>query len=206
MDIQAKGLGRRFNKNWIFSGFEQLFPFPCNYAILGPNGSGKSTLLQVLSGYLSPSSGTLDYQIQGKKIEPDLVYQKISFLSPILEIPMVLTVEEFFQFHFGLKGIYHSDKVESWIDSSGLREHRKKSIGTLSSGLLQRVKLISAFGSKTPILLLDEPTMNLDEAGIEWFTALFHENKNERTLILGSNLNREFELCDHQIHIMDYKK
>jgi len=206
MEVLAEKLGRRYNRQWIFQDFDYHFSFPDSYAVLGPNGSGKSTLLQIISGFLSPSKGALQYFEKGKILERELVYRKISYSAPYIEIPTNFTVQEFIHFHFGLKGTYKNQDPQSWIEDSGLGTHQKKLIRELSTGLQQRVKLISALGANTQLVLLDEPTANLDEEGKAWFKSLFKEMHQERTIILGSNIPEEYEICRNRIQITNYKK
>ncbi len=205
MEILLSNLGRRYNKHWIFSGLTRRFSFPDNYAIIGSNGSGKSTLLLLISGYLSSSEGKVEYFQNGRTILPEQIYRFISYTAPYLDIPSQFTVHEFLRFHFGLKPSNSTLSIQLMLEESGLKEHTHKSILQLSSGMLQRLKLITAFGSDCPVILMDEPTINLDEMGIEWFRKMFISLASVRTLILGSNTRLEYDLCKHLIQIEDYK-
>ncbi len=205
MKISLQKLGRRYNRNWIFRGLSQEISFPSSLAILGANGSGKSTLLQILSGYLSPSEGSILYEDPSGPIPLEKVYKKVSFTAPYIEIPAQLKVAEFFEFHFGLKGTHEKTDLEKWVFESGLKDHKKMFIGALSSGMQQRVKLIAALGSDTTVVLLDEPSVNLDAAGIGWFRKIFLEMLPSRTIFLATNTPEEYDLCTQRIRISDYK-
>ncbi len=205
MILKAGNLGRRYNQQWIFRNVNYTFSFPNSYAILGPNGSGKSTLLMLLSGYLTPSEGNIQYFKETTVIPQTMGYSQISFCAPYIEIPLEFTVKEYFKFHFALKGIHENAEIQNLLTDSGLKNQEKKHIHELSSGMKQRVKLIGAFGSNSSLILLDEPMMNLDEGGIEWFKNAFFQLKKTRTLVMGSNSPAEYELCEHRLWISDYK-
>ena len=205
MDILLEKLGRRYNRQWIFSNLSIGFHSPGSYAILGPNGSGKSTLLQILSGNLSPSEGKIEFREPEGVLSIEKVYQKISYSAPYLEIPQEFTVNEFFDFHFGLKGLHPMVRLDKILEDSGIQSQKKKRIKDLSTGVQQRVKLISAFGSNSQVVILDEPTANLDESGKNWFIQTFKELSPSRLFFMGSNIPSEFEICENQLNISDFK-
>ena len=118
MDIHLENLGRRYNRQWIFSNLSLRFQYPGSMAVLGPNGSGKSTLLQIISGYLSPSEGKVEYLQKGIPMPPEGVYKNISYVAPYIEIPSAFSMLEFFDFHFGLKGFHPSLNLEQIMASS----------------------------------------------------------------------------------------
>ena len=70
----------------------------------------------------------------------------------------------------------------------------------------QRVKLITAILSDTTLLLLDEPTSNLDAAGVIWYQQLIADYKKDRIVIVGSNMEREYQFCNKSLDIAEYKK
>ena len=82
----------------------------------------------------------------------------------------------------------------------------KKWIKDYSSGMKQRVKLALALFADVELCLLDEPTSNLDEQGVEWYLNTLEKMPKNRTLIIASNLEREYGFCTHKIDINQYKK
>src|SRR6476469_10177900 len=103
MQIVLNKISRRFNREWIFKDVDYTFVTGKSYAILGINGSGKSTLLQIISGALTPSSGTISYQTANKIIEPESIFTEISLAAPYLELIEDLTLAELIDFHFKFK-------------------------------------------------------------------------------------------------------
>ena len=83
---------------------------------------------------------------------------------------------------------------------------KHKQIRQFSSGMKQRVKLVLAFLSDVPLILLDEPTMNLDKAGIDWYLGLVNNFRGNRTMIICSNLHQtESGFASRALEIEDYK-
>jgi ABC-type multidrug transport system ATPase subunit len=205
MQIILENIGRRFNRDWIFRGIDYSFTSGKIYAILGPNGSGKSTLLQVLNGSLSSSAGSISYFNEDKKIDIEDVYQYLSLAAPYLELIEEFTLDEMIDFHFKFK-IYKVgiDKSEL-ISLLAMPESKNKMIKYFSSGMKQRLKLALAFCADTPMLMLDEPTSNLDTQGVEWYLNLVKQFAKDRLTIICSNQEHEYNFCDERLSITDFK-
>jgi ABC-type multidrug transport system ATPase subunit len=206
MRIELTGLGKKFNRDWIFKGIDVTIATSDRVAIIGPNGSGKSTLLQVISGVLSPNAGTIAFQNAGVDISVENIYKNISIAAPYLELPEEMTLMELIQFHFSFKDQLGFTSAEEIINSMGLQKAKNKEIRYFSSGMKQRVKLALALYSKVDCILLDEPTTNLDEQGIAWYLNLIDTMLGNRTIFVSSNQAHEYAFCNKQILIADYKK
>lgn len=205
MKISLQNIGRRFNREWIFKGVDYTFENNYSYAILGSNGSGKSTLLQVLNGNLAPSAGDLGYTYQDKKIAPEAVFTYLSLAAPYLELIEEFSLAEIIDFHFKFK-LYKAglDKA-AIIAMLNLPGSPNKLIKYFSSGMKQRLKLALAFCSDTPMLMLDEPTSNLDTQGIDWYLGLIEKYSADRLTVVCSNQDHEYSFCNHRLNIADYK-
>lgn len=205
MNITLQNIGRRFNRDWIFRGIDYTFSSGRSYAILGPNGSGKSTLLQVLNASLSPSAGTISYTFQGKPVEADQVFNYLSLAAPYLELIEEFTLNEMVDFHFKFKKYRNGLNKKELINLLNLSKSENKLIRYFSSGMKQRLKLILAFCADTPILMLDEPTSNLDTQGVDWYLSLVEQFAHNRLTIICSNQEQEYGFCDKRLSISDYK-
>ncbi len=205
MIIQLQNAGKRFRLDWIFRGLNYTFQQGERYAVLGPNGSGKSTLLKVLSGHLSPSKGSVSFENQEKKVEPDAVYRHISYAAPYIELIEEFTLEEALKFHAGLKPLAPGFTPARLYDLLALPRARTKEIRFFSSGMKQRVKLALAVCSDTPVMLLDEPATNLDTQGINWYKNLVADYAANRLVIIASNDPHDAEFCPVHLNILDYK-
>jgi ABC-type multidrug transport system ATPase subunit len=203
--ISLHRIGRRFNRDWIFRGIDYTFEQNYAYAILGPNGSGKSTLLQVIAGSLAPSEGKLIYASEAGEVAHDRFFSRLSLAAPYLELIEELTLREQIQFHFRFKH-YRDGLSEDELLSLLNIPFPDRPIRNFSSGMKQRTKLILAFCADTPVLLLDEPTANLDNEGIDWYLRMVERFAKDRITIIGSNQEHEYRFCHNRLSVTDYKK
>lgn len=204
MQVTLSNAGRRFNKEWIFRNVNFTFAPKGKYAVLGPNGSGKSTLLSIILGNLTPSEGTVTY-FQDTEIPVEQVYAKLGLAAPYLDLFEEFSLKEALAFHFKFKPIANGLDVNGLINILGMEKAKHKLLKHFSSGMKQRTKLAIACCSDTPLLILDEPTSNLDTEGINWYKKLMEEFSSEKTVIVGSNQAHEYEFCEEFVRITDYK-
>lgn len=204
MNITLKNVGRRFNKDWIFKNIDFSFTNANKYAVLGPNGSGKSTLLSIVLGNLSPSEGEISYH-QQEEIKVEQIYQYISFAAPYLDLVEEFTLQETINFHFQFKAYADGIDAAKVLSLLGLEKSQDKALKHFSSGMKQRTKLALACCANTPILILDEPTSNLDNQGVDWYLELVEKYAANKMIIVGSNQEHEYSFCKHRLNISDYK-
>jgi ABC-type multidrug transport system ATPase subunit len=205
MKIWLSDTGKRFNRDWIFRHLSCTFISGQSYAIVGPNGSGKSTLLQLISGALAPSQGKIEWGFDDRKLDPDWVFQQVAICAPYLEVVEEMTALEFLDFHSKFKPLLNGISIKDILSIINLTDAAHKQVRYYSSGMKQRVKLAQAFFSDAPILLLDEPCTNLDEAGYALYYRLIDEFAGGRLVIVSSNEEKEISFCRERISIMDYK-
>lgn len=206
VSITANKIGKRFRYEWIFKNIDYTFESGQSYAILGANGSGKSTFLQILSGSLMPSKGTLTYKLAGQALEVEKCYAHLSWVAPSVELIEEFTLTELIDFQAKFKSFLPHFTTSQIIDFAQLSHARHKEIRYFSSGMKQRVKLALAFLTQTPILLLDEPTTNLDVAGTEWYQMLIKDFSGGRLLIVASNQRQEYNFCLHHLRMEEFKQ
>lgn len=205
--ILLKDIAKRYAQEWIFRGVSYEFHRNQSYVILGSNGSGKSTLLQVISSYLTPSKGSLQYFDNQEEIPVEKMYTHFSIATPYLELPEEFSLLEVLAFHRKLKPFYHNFSNDEVAEIMGLEHAKYKKINNYSSGMKQRVKLGLALLSKTDLVLLDEPSSNLDAQAIEWFQNLVETYKENRIIVVCSNhIKAEYAFCEHEIVMENYKK
>ncbi|MFC2126267.1 ATP-binding cassette domain-containing protein [Bacteroidota bacterium] len=205
MEILLQGLGKKFNQDWIFKNVSVEFVSGISNAIIGPNGSGKSTLLKIISGFLLPTEGNIGYVREGKSINSEEYYKFIDFPAPYLELIDEMTLEEFLQFHFQFKDLNKDIDIATLPEMMFLDKDQKKYIGNFSSGMKQRLKIGLGIFSDSPVLLLDEPTTNLDNDSKNWFKDSFNKIKKEKLIILASNESEDIDLCDKKINLLNFK-
>jgi len=205
MNIKLTNLGKRYNREWIFRNLSFQFGINKHYAITGPNGSGKSTLLQIIAGSAMYNEGEITYHHLDKTIEPEKIFKKISFAAPYLDLVEEMTLYEFLSFHGKMKNwidLFDTKKIVFLLD---LEKSAHKQLRYFSSGMKQRVKLAQAIFSDVPVVLLDEPTTNLDEEGIQLYKTLIENYCENRLVIISSNDKEEYSFCGECIDMMNYK-
>ena len=207
MIVVAQGLGKRFKQEWIFRNLDLSLETGDVLAIVGPNGSGKSTLIKIISGAIPATEGELKYRTEeGKIIPDDKIYQKISIAAPYLELIEELSLQESWDFHFKFKQKLPGINVEDAMAIIGISKARYKQIKNFSSGMKQRMKLGLAFFSDVDLLLLDEPTSNLDKQGISVYNRLMEDWRRNRTLIIGSNQEDEYWMANKKLDVTQFLK
>lgn len=201
LHVVLNNVGKKFGKQYIFKGINYRFEAGGRYAITGANGSGKSTLLKVIAGILTPNLGTAEWQLNSKPITVEEVFKHIAFCSPYAELPEELTLRELLQFHQHTRTLHAAEDAlikELAIDPD-------KEIRNYSSGMKQRVKLALAFYTQSSILLLDEPTANLDEHWSNWYLQKISEALASQLIIVCSNVPAEYGFCKAVLHIDAFK-
>jgi len=167
--------------------------------LLGPNGCGKSTTIGMMLGLIKPTSGNVI--INGLNIENNrtTLLEKMNFISPYIELPKKLTVEENLKVYGKLYGVEDlKEKIYELMEKLNLIDFQKRKTGELSSGQKNRVSLAKALINDPEILLLDEPTASLDpDVGdnIRSFIEDFAYNKGTTILLASHNMNEVERLC-----------
>ncbi len=168
--------------------------------LLGPNGCGKSTTIGMMLGLIKPTSGTV--VINGQNIENNRtsLLEKMNFISPYVELPKKLTVEENLKVYGRLYGVKNlKDKIYNLMKKLNLTQFITRKTGELSSGQKNRVSLAKALINDPEILLLDEPTASLDPDVGDYIREIiedFAANKGTTILLASHNMNEVERLCD----------
>ena len=205
IEIQLEEASKRFQYEWIFKNLSLTISQGQSIALTGSNGSGKSTLLKCISGAIPISSGHIRFKQLDKILPESDWFNFLTISAPYLELPEEFTLSELIDFHFKFKSPLNKISKEEILEIIYLEAHADKMISQFSSGMKQRLKLGLALLSEVPVVLLDEPTSNLDRKGIEWYQDLIDKFGQNRILIVCSNEPREYEFCQQKIVLEDYK-
>ena len=167
--------------------------------LLGPNGCGKSTTMGMMLGLIKPSAGTVIINGQNIEYNRTKLLEKMNFISPYIELPKKLSVEENLKVYGRLYGVENlKDKISDLMEKLNLTEFRKRKTGELSSGQKNRVSLAKALINDPEILLLDEPTASLDpDVGdyVRSFIENYASTKGSTILLASHNMNEVERLC-----------
>ena len=175
-------------------------------ALLGPNGAGKTTCMRLLTGYLSPSGGSIE--IDGQTMSDQTrneIAAKVGYLPETTPLYPEMLVCEYLRF-IGLAHGVAADKIQhhmdDMIETMQLSSHLNAPIGALSKGFRQRVGLAGTLIHRPKYIILDEPTSGLDPNQIAGIRALIKTLGKKYTLILSTHILQEVEeLCDRAIII-----
>jgi ABC-type multidrug transport system ATPase subunit len=161
------------------------------FALLGPNGGGKTTILRALVGLHAPTQGRIYVDETDIQKDPVKVKKVVSYLPQRVSAPERLTAREVLTLHAGLKRIPVS-RVDDVLEMVSLEEDADRYLREFSGGMLQRLGLAIAFLSDMKLLVMDEPTLNLDPPGIELFRRLVREVKRKNvTVVLSSHIMQD---------------
>lgn len=152
---------------------------------------------------MPPSDGTVSYQLDGKTLESEAIFQHLALAAPYLDLIEEFTLEELFHFHTQFKPLTLTDPQE-FLERVYLERARRKAVYELSSGMKQRLKLGLALFSTAPMVFLDEPTANLDAQGIAWYRREIEAQCPHRLVLIASNQTYEYDFCEQQIAITDF--
>ena len=203
--IEVNNLAKQFKNTLAVNNISFKINKGTIIGLLGPNGCGKSTTIGMMLGLIKPTSGTV--VINGQNIENNRtsLLEKMNFISPYIELPKKLTVEENLKVYGRLYGVKNlEDKISEIMEKLNLTEFKKRKTGELSSGQKNRVSLAKALVNDPEILLLDEPTASLDpDVGdnIRTFIEDFASKKGATILLASHNMNEVERLC-HEVMMM----
>lgn len=204
MLIKLENLTKRFNQERVFENINYTFELGNHYAITGSNGSGKSTLIQIIAGSTLPSAGMVKYSKEEQDIPVEEIFTEISLAAPYMDIIQEFTLLELLEFHFKFKKLISGKTIIDIIKDAYFEGAEHKFIKNFSSGMKQRLKLALSFYSETSVLLLDEPTSNLDERAINWYSEKIKDIDN-RLVIIASNQPEEYKSCEFVLDIEGFK-
>ena len=205
--IEVKKLNKIYDKTIAVKDLSFVINKGKIIGLLGPNGCGKTTTIAMILGLLKPTSG--EVIIKGKNLEKERInlLEKMNFISPYVELPKKLTVEENLKVYAGLYGVKNAnEKIYELVNELRLNEFFKKKTGELSSGQKNRISLAKALINDPEILMLDEPTASLDpETGdfVRSFIEHYSSKTNVTILLASHNMNEVERLCDSVMMMKD---
>ncbi|NMB91215.1 MAG: ABC transporter ATP-binding protein [Chloroflexi bacterium] len=174
---------------------------------LGPNGAGKTTTMRILSGYMPPTSGTVE--IGGHDIlEDSLAVRKIiGYLPETVPLYPDMTLFEYLQFMAKLRKIKNADdRVDEVLEMVHLEDRSEGLVGNLSKGMRQRLGLAQALLHRPEVLILDEPTIGLDPVQIIEVRNLIREVGREHTVLLSTHILPEAQQVCNRVLIINKGK
>ena len=173
--------------------------------LLGPNGAGKSTIMNILTGYLSATSGQVTVAGHPLPEEADAAKKCVGYLPEQPPLYPEMTVQEYLDFAAELKGVKKAERkeqVRSAARRTGLEDVLPRLIRSLSKGYRQRVGIAQALLGSPKLIILDEPTVGLDPAQVIEIRKLIRELGQAHTVILSSHILSEVQAVCQQVLIL----
>ncbi len=205
MTLTLSNISKQFNRRSIFSDISFTLANGESLAITGRNGSGKSTLVKIVCGLLSPTGGTVEYSLEGKTISDELVGHHIGLVSPYLQLYDEFTGAENLELLAKIRSGRDPEagRVDEVLSEVGLWERRRDFVRTYSSGMKQRLKYAFAVMHHPDVLILDEPTSNLDSDGIGIVKRMVSNQLRDSILLVATNDAEEANWCARKLSLSD---
>jgi len=204
--LQVISLNKSFGRRLIFKDLDFKIEDYGIIGISGPNGSGKSTLVKILAGVDSPTSGKVIHIEEGKEILPDKLHNHIGFVSPYLILYEEFSAWENLNHFAKIRDVkFNNEKIEYLLNQFLLFDRRNDYVKTYSSGMKQRLKFIFALMHSPQLIILDEPTSNLDAEGKNSVYKIIEEESKSGIVIIASNEKADLSLCIKEIKLQEYK-
>lgn len=202
--IEISNLVKKYGKNYAVNDISFNVEKGEIVGFLGPNGAGKSTTMNILTGYLSATSGSV--KIAGYDIleNPMEAKKHIGFLPEHPPLYLDMTVKEYLNFVYDLKkcNLNRKKHIGEIVDVINIGDVYKRPIGHLSKGYRQRVGIAQALISSPDLLIFDEPTVGLDPKQIVEIRELIGSLGKTHTVILSTHILPEVNaVCDRVVII-----
>jgi len=205
MSIEIKNLTKYYGTQKALDNVSFSVDRGTIVGFLGPNGAGKSTLMKIVTGLLTPTSGTVI--VEGLDVAENIsqIRKMIGYLPENNPLYLDMYVKEYLQYTANIYHLPNTNKVvDEVIERTGLGPECKKKIGELSKGYKQRVGLSQAIIHNPQVLILDEPTTGLDPNQLVEIRNLILELGREKTILLSTHIMQEVQAICHQMAILDH--
>jgi heme exporter protein A len=203
VSVEFARVSKRYGSRTVLASVSGTLESGQVLVVAGPNGSGKSTLLNILAGVLRPSRGEVTYRGGDGPVPRARWFERLGMAAPDMSVYEELSALENLHFFARLRGLAVADAVlRDLLVNLGLpAREQTRLVGTYSSGMKQRVKLAQAVLHEPPVLMLDEPSSNLDAAGHEAVAGLVARFRPRAAVAVATNDPREIAWGDARIDL-----
>ena len=199
--VRISSLMHEFDGREVFGSLDFAFDGSC-LAVTGPNGSGKSTLLRMLAGLLTPTAGEAHLVLDGADVPRESLREAVGLAAPDVKLYAELSARENLGFLLRARRSDNvGDRAAAALEEVGLAGRGDDPVGELSSGLRQRAALAAAIAHDPMVLLLDEPSSNLDEPGVRVLRELIERRSLGGLVIIATNDSEEAALATMRLDL-----
>lgn len=198
--VAVKKLSKEYSHRRLFADVSVTIPDRSVFVVLGQNGAGKTTFLRILCGLVPATSGQVDFVLNGNLLTTAQKRAGLGLVSPDLQLYGQLSAVENLEFFSGVRGLpFTLQRAREILEFVGLKGRGHDYVGTFSSGMKQRMKYAQALLHEPHILVLDEPTANLDEVGVALVDTIVRRQKEKGIVIMATNEPQEVCYGDQQL-------
>ncbi len=186
--VEVSGIQKSFGNRKVLKDINFTIGTPNSIGITGHNGSGKSTLMKILAQIVSPTKGKVTIKCDDNELPAERHLEVIKMVAPEMALYEMLTAYENLRFFATLASVpMPKAEQDRLLEMVGLADRGDDLVGAYSSGMKQRLKYAVALLARPEVLLLDEPTSNLDDEGKQIVINIMKQQQNERILIIATN-------------------
>jgi ABC-2 type transport system ATP-binding protein len=201
MSLVLENVAKNFGEVQALKGVSLTLKKGEVVGLLGPNGAGKSTLMKILTGYYTKWEGKVDFFEKDLKTELRAIQKQVGYLTENNPLYPEMYVKEHLQYVANLYRL-KNPPIDQLMEQTGLLDHQKKKIQTLSKGYKQRVGLAAALLHDPKLVILDEPTTGLDPNQLVEIRKLIRSLGKDKTVLLSTHILQEVDaLCDRVLII-----
>jgi ABC-2 type transport system ATP-binding protein len=201
MSLVLENVAKNFGEVQALKGVSLTLKKGEVVGLLGPNGAGKSTLMKILTGYYTQWEGKVDFFEKNLKTELRAIQKQVGYLTENNPLYPEMYVKEYLQYVADLYRL-KNPPIDQLMEQTGLLDHQKKKIQTLSKGYKQRVGLAAALLHDPKLVILDEPTTGLDPNQLVEIRKLIRSLGKDKTVLLSTHILQEVDaLCDRVLII-----
>lgn len=205
--LEARDVAKRFGRRLLFRDLSFSVGTGRSLAVTGANGSGKSTLLRILAGVLTPTKGDVTLRLNGTDVPAEEHPLRVGLVAPYLNVYDGFSPRENLRFIAQARRLDRAAKrIEGMLEMVALAERADDLVSTFSSGMKQRVKFAAALLADPPVLLLDEPGVNLDAAGLDMVSEVVDRQVGRGgVVVVATNDDREAARHGRTLCVEDYR-
>ncbi|MGC8833736.1 MAG: heme ABC exporter ATP-binding protein CcmA [Armatimonadota bacterium] len=200
--LEIQGISKAFGDRVLFKDLNLRIESGQCLVVTGRNGSGKTTLLRIIAGLVRPTRGRVLVSDDNGVMDRSRLRKNLGMVAPDLVLYDELTALENLMLFARLRGLSGgSEAARQILEKVGLCERAGDLVATFSSGMKQRLKYAFAVQHSPPVLLLDEPTSNLDEQGADMVRKVISEQKERGILVVATNDPEEKSYGEQFLHL-----
>lgn len=200
--VAVRNLTKAYRYRKLFSDLSFIVENNTVFAVLGANGAGKTTLLRIICDLVPMTTGKVEITVDGRSLDAAERRAALGLVSPDLELYGELSALENLEFFAGVRGLAFSrEKARELLEYIGLKGRGLDHVSTYSSGMKQRLKYAYALFHDPRILILDEPTSNLDSKGVALVEQVICRQRERGIVIMATNEQREVSYADRTLSL-----